>query len=138
MQIPRIGTAQIVREGSDIRLIGIGCTTHSCLEAAALLQAEQIEAEVIDLLTLAPLDEETIFASVRRTHRLVIVDEDTPVASIGRDIAARVADRCFDSLDGPIKCVSAPDTPVLFSAVLEALYMPRAGQVVAAVHAIMG
>ncbi|MFZ1414950.1 MAG: alpha-ketoacid dehydrogenase subunit beta [Defluviicoccus sp.] len=133
-----IGKAEIVREGTDITLIGIGCTTHTCLEAAALLQAEQIEAEVIDLLTLAPLDEETIFASVRRTHRLVIVDEDTPVASIGRDIAARVADRCFDFLDGPIKCVSAPDTPVPFSAVLEALYTPRVDQVVAAVHDIMG
>lgn len=133
-----IGKAEIVRPGSDITLIGIGCTTHTCLEAAEFLAAEQIEAEVIDLLTLAPLDEETVFASVRRTHRLVIVDEDTPVASIGRDIAARVADHCFDFLDGPIKCVSAPDTPVPFSAVLEALYTPGVDQVVAAVHDVMG
>jgi 2-oxoisovalerate dehydrogenase E1 component len=133
-----IGKAEIVRPGADVTLVGIGSTTHTCLEAAAQLLADEIEAEVIDLLTLAPLDEETIFASVRRTHRLVVVDEDNPVASIGRDIAARVADQCFDFLDGPVKCVTAPDTPVPFSAVLEALYTPRAEHVAGAVRAIIG
>jgi pyruvate dehydrogenase E1 component beta subunit len=109
--------------------------THVCLEAARTLAAEGIEAEVIDLLTLVPLDEPTIFKSVARTHRLVVADEDTATCSMARDVAARVADRAFDSLDAPIKTVTAPDTPVPFSAVLEALYTPQAQRVVEAVRA---
>ncbi len=93
-----------------------------------------IDAEVVDVLTLAPLDEETILESVKRTHRLVVVDEDNPVCSMARDIAARAADKAFDYLDAPVKTVTAPDTPVPFSAVLEWLYTPQAAQVVAAVR----
>ncbi len=126
-----IGRAEIVRKGTDVTLCGIGRTTHLCLEAAETLsRQEHIEAEVIDLLTLAPLDEETIFESVRRTHRLIIVDEDNPVCSMARDIAARAADVTFDYLDAPIKTVTAPDTPVPFSAVLEAIYSPQAEDIV--------
>ncbi|MFL6228045.1 MAG: alpha-ketoacid dehydrogenase subunit beta [Pyrinomonadaceae bacterium] len=133
-----IGRAEIVRRGADVTLCGIGRMTHVCLEAAAALAAEGIDAEVLDVLTLAPLDEETIFESVRRTHRLVVVDEDTPVASMGRDIAARVADSVFDYLDAPVKTVCAPDTPVPFAAVLEAEYVPNAEKVVAAVRRQIG
>ena len=133
-----IGKAQIIRRGHDITLVGIGRMTHLCLEAAEQLAVEEIEAEVVDLLTINPLDEETILESVRRTHRLVVVDEDTPVCSLARDIAARVADKAFDYLDGPIKTVTAADTPVPFAAVLEALYTPRPEQVVAAVHELFG
>jgi acetoin:2,6-dichlorophenolindophenol oxidoreductase subunit beta len=133
-----IGKAQIVRRGHDITLVGIGRMTHLCLEAAEQLAVEEIEAEVVDLLTINPLDEETILESVRRTHRLVVVDEDTPVCSLARDIAARVADQAFDYLDGPIKTVTAADSPVPFAAVLEALYTPRPEQVVAAVHEVFG
>ncbi|HWW00423.1 MAG TPA: alpha-ketoacid dehydrogenase subunit beta [Candidatus Acidoferrum sp.] len=129
-----IGKAEIVRRGTDVTLCGAGRMVHLCLEAADALAKEQISAEVIDLLTLNPLDEETIFQSVRQTHRLVVVDEDTPVCSVARDIAARVAERAFDYLDAPIKTVTAADTPVPFSAVLEALYTPRAEQILAAVH----
>ena len=133
-----IGKAQIIRRGCDVTLVGIGRMTHLCLEAAEQLAVEEIEAEVVDLLTINPLDEETILESVRRTHRLVVVDEDTPVCSLARDIAARVADKAFDYLDGPIKTVTAADTPVPFAAVLEALYTPRPEQVVAAVHELFG
>ena len=112
--------------------------THVCLEAAETLAAEGIGAEVVDVLTLAPLDEATILESVARTRRLVVVDEDTPVASMARDIAARVADRGFDNLDAPIKTLNAPDTPVPFAAVLEAHYVPRACQVVSTVHELLG
>ena len=133
-----IGRAQVVRKGRDITLCGIGRMTHICSEAANALLSEGIDAEVIDVLTISPLDEETILQSVSRTHRLVIVDEDTPTASVARDIAARVADKAFDYLDGPIKTVTAPDTPVPFSAVLEAQYTPSAKQVISAVHAIFG
>jgi pyruvate dehydrogenase E1 component beta subunit len=133
-----LGKAEIVREGRDVTLCGIGRMTHVCLEAAERLAAAGVEAEVVDVLTLAPLDEERIVESVRRTHRLVVVDEDTPVASMARDIAARVADSAFDWLEAPVKTVTAPDTPVPFAAVLEAEYIPNADKVVAAVREQLG
>lgn len=133
-----IGRAEIVRKGSHVTLCGAGRMTHLCLEAAETLDQEKISAEVIDLLTLNPLDEETIFESVRRTHRLVVVDEDTPVCSLARDIAARVADQVFDYLDAPIKTVTAADTPVPFCAPLEALYTPRVEQIISAVRQQVG
>lgn len=133
-----IGKAEVVRRGRDLTLCGIGRMTHVCLEAAGALSAEGIEAEVVDVLTLSPLDEATILESVARTRRLVVVDEDTPTASMARDIAARVADKGFDSLDAPIKTVTAPEAPVPFAAVLEAHYVPSPPQVVAAVHALLG
>jgi pyruvate dehydrogenase E1 component beta subunit len=112
--------------------------THVCLEAAESLAAKGIDAEVVDVLTLSPLDEGTILESVARTRRLVVVDEDTPVASMARDIAARVAEKAFDDLDAPVKIVTAPDTPVPFAAVLEAHYVPRPTQVISAVHDLFG
>jgi hypothetical protein len=133
-----IGRAEVVRRGSDVTLVGIGRMTHVCLEAAERLAAEGTSAEVVDLLTLAPLDEATVLESVSRTHRLVVVDEDTPTASMARDIAARVADKGFDWLDAPIKTVTAPAAPVPFAAVLEALYAPQAANVVAAVDELFG
>ena len=133
-----IGSAQIVRRGRDVTLCGIGRMTHICSEAADSLSAEGIDAEVVDVLTLSPLDEGTILESVSRTRRLVVVDEDTPVCSAARDIAARVADKGFDNLDAPIKTVTAPDTPVPFSAVLEAHYTPGPAQVISAVHELFG
>src|SRR5712691_3631823 len=128
-----IGRAEIVRPGSDVTLCAIGRMTHVCLEAATTLAAQGINAEVVDVLTLSPLDEHTILDSVARTRRLIVVDEDTPTASMARDIAARVAEKAFDDLDAPIKTITAPDTPVPFAAVLEAYYVPRPAQVVSAV-----
>jgi pyruvate/2-oxoglutarate/acetoin dehydrogenase E1 component len=133
-----IGRADVVREGRDVTLCGIGRMTHICLEAADRLSERGVEAEVVDVLTLTPLDEETILHSVRRTHRLVVVDEANPVASMARDIAARVADQAFNWLEAPVKTVTAPDTPVPFAAVLEAEYIPNADKVVAAVREQLG
>jgi pyruvate dehydrogenase E1 component beta subunit len=133
-----IGRAEIVRRGRDVTLCGIGRMTHVSLEAAAILAADGIEAEVVDVLTLAPLDEARILESVARTRRLVVVDEDTPTASMARDIAARIGERGFDYLDAPIKTVTAPETPVPFSAVLEARYTPNAERVIAAVRELFG
>ncbi len=133
-----IGRAEVVRRGRDVTLCGIGRMTHVCVEAAEVLAAEGISAEVVDILTLAPLDEVTILESVAKTRRLVVVDEDTPTASMARDIAARVADKGFDWLDAPIRTVTAPETPVPFAAVLEAHYVPRSANVVTAVHALLG
>ena len=133
-----IGKCEIVRQGADVTLVGIGRMTHVCLEAAGTLAEEGIEAEVIDVLTINPLDETTIVDSVKRTHRLVVVDEDTPVCSMARDIAARIADHAFDYLDAPIKTVTAADAPVPFAAVLEANYTPNAGMVIGAVRDQLG
>lgn len=133
-----LGRAEVVRPGTDVTLCGIGRMTHVCLAAAELLAADGIAAEVVDVLTLAPLDEATILGSVERTHRLVVVDEDTPTAGMARDIAARAADQAFDFLDAPIKTVTAPETPVPFAAVLENLYVPTPEKVVAAVREQMG
>jgi pyruvate dehydrogenase E1 component beta subunit len=133
-----IGKAEVVRRGQHVTLCSIGRMTHVCLEAADRLSERGIEAEVVDVLSLAPLDEETIMESVRRTHRLVVADEDTPVASMGRDIAARAADQAFDWLDAPIRTVTAPNTPVPFAAVLEAEYVPDVDSVLAAVDAQLG
>jgi acetoin:2,6-dichlorophenolindophenol oxidoreductase subunit beta len=133
-----IGKAEVIRRGRDVTLCGIGRMTHVCLEAAQSLAATGVQAEVVDVLTLSPLDEATILESVVRTRRLIVVDEDTPTASMARDIAARVADKGFDYLDAPIKTVTAPDTPVPFAAALEAHYVPRAEQVISAVQALVG
>lgn len=133
-----LGRAEILRRGCNVTLCGIGRMTHICSEAAESLLAEGVDAEVVDVLTLSPLDEDTILESVSRTRRLVVVDEDTPVCSVARDIAARVADKGFDNLDAPIKTVTAPDTPVPFSAVLEAHYTPGPAQVISAVHELLG
>lgn len=133
-----IGRAEVIRRGRDVTLCGIGRMTHICTEAADSLSEEGIDAEVVDVLTLSPLDEDTILESVSRTRRLVVVDEDTPVCSVARDIAARVADKGFDNLDAPIKTVTAPDTPVPFSAVLEVHYTPGPAQIISAVHELFG
>jgi pyruvate/2-oxoglutarate/acetoin dehydrogenase E1 component len=133
-----IGRCEIVRPGKDVTLVGIGRLTHVCLEAAETLAAEGIAAEVIDVLTINPLDEETIINSVKRTHRLVVADEDTPVCSMARDIASRVADAAFDYLDAPIKTINAANTPVPFAAVLEANYAPNVERVVAVVKEQLG
>ncbi|HEY3081865.1 MAG TPA: transketolase C-terminal domain-containing protein [Chloroflexota bacterium] len=133
-----IGQAEVVRRGRDVTLCGIGRMTRMCLEAAAKLAAEGIEAEVVDVLTLAPLDEDTILESVAHTRRLVVVDEDTPTASMARDIAARVADKGFDNLDAPVKTVTAPEAPVPFAAALERHYAPTPDAIVATVQAQLG
>jgi len=127
-----------VRNGKDITLCGIGRMTHVCIEAAEQLATNGVYAEVVDVMTLAPLDESTIMKSVMKTRRLVVVDEDTPTASMARDIAARIADSCFDWLDAPVKIVTAPDTPVPFAGVLENNYTPRPEQVVAVVRDLLG
>ena len=128
----RSARREVVRSGKDVTLVRHRPDDSRLPRSGRDPAADGASsAEVVDVLTLAPLDEATILESVKRTHRLVVVDEDNPVASMARDIAARVADKGFDWLDAPIKTVTAPDTPVPFSAVLEALYTPRAAQVVA-------
>ncbi len=132
-----IGRAEVIRSGNDVTLCGIGQMTHVCLEAADALAVEGISAEVVDVLTLAPLDETTILSSVARTGRLVVVDEDTPTASMARDIAARVADKGFELLLAPVRTVTSPDTPIPFAAVLEEHYVPAPAQVISAARSVL-
>jgi pyruvate dehydrogenase E1 component beta subunit len=120
-----IGKARTIRPGRDVTLLGISQMTNVCREAATLLTAENVDAEVIDLLSLAPLDEQCLVESVRRTKHLVIVDEDWPHCSIAGAVAALIADKAIDYLDGPIKTVTGAATPVPYSGVLEAAYVPN-------------
>jgi pyruvate/2-oxoglutarate/acetoin dehydrogenase E1 component len=134
--VVEIGKAAVVREGSDVTLVGVGRTVQVALEAAALLEAEGTSAEVVDLRTLHPLDEDTILASLANTRRLVVIDEATPRCGIASDVAALCVDRGFDLLDGPVKKVTAPHSPVPFSPVLEDAFMPSAARVIEAVREI--
>ena len=133
-----IGQARTVREGTDITLVGISKMTSVCLEAAELLSAEGINAEVVDLLSVFPIDYDHIIASIQKTHRMVIVDEDTPTCSVAADIAATVGEEAFDSLDAPIMRVQAPHTPVPYARELELAYIPDAQRVVKTVREVFG
>ena len=132
-----LGVADVKREGDDVTIVAISRMVHQALAAADALSAEGIEAEVIDPRTLSPLDDETILNSVAKTHRLLIVDEDNPRCSVATDIAAMVADKGFDTLDAPIKRVTAPHTPVPFSPPLEQFYVPSPDRIAEAVREIV-
>jgi pyruvate/2-oxoglutarate/acetoin dehydrogenase E1 component len=127
------GVADIKREGTDVTVVAISRMVHQSLAAAKALANE---GEIVDPRTLSPLDDETILASVRKTHRLVVVDEDNPRCSVATDIAALVADKGFDYLDAPIKIVTAPHTPVPFSPPLEQLYVPSPERIAETVRAL--
>ena len=133
-----LGKADIAREGTDVTLIGISYTTQVCLQAAQELEGEGVSAEVIDLLSLSPMDNEAILNSVRKTRKIVIVDEDYPRCSIASDISALVAEEAFDYLDAPPKRVNPPHTSVPYSRPLEELYVPNKDMVVSAAHEVLG
>ena len=133
-----IGRARILREGSDVTLTGVGYTTQVCLEAAEELAAQGHSAEVVDLLSVSPLDEEAILESVRKTRRVVIVDEDYPRCSFASDVSALVAEEAFDYLDAPPKRVTPPHTSVPYSTALEPLFLPSKERVVAAAMEVLG
>lgn len=133
-----LGKADVKRSGKDVTIVAIGKMVHTALEAAARLAAEGIQAEVVDPRTLQPLDEDTILTSVRRTGRLVVVDEANPRCSMASEIAAVVASKGFDFLDAPIRLVTPPHVPVPFSPPLEDAYIPSAERIVAAAHETRG
>ena len=132
-----IGKAHIAREGTDVTLIGISYTTHLCLQAAEMLAQQGYSAEVVDLLSLSPLDEETILESVKKTRKIVITDEDYPRCSVASDISALAVEQAFDYLDAPPRRVSAPHASVPYSPALEKFHPPRAEDVVAAALAVL-
>lgn len=131
-----LGRARVAREGSDVSLVGFGATVRTALLAAEALEREGTSAEVLDLRSLQPLDEDAILATLAKTGRLVVVDESTPRCSVASDVAALCVDRGFDLLNAPVKRVTAPHAPVPFSAVLEDAYLPGPDAIVAAVRAM--
>ncbi len=116
-----IGKANVSRKGKDVTIVSYSLMMHRALEAAEKLAAEGIEAEVIDLRTISPIDKETIFESVRKTKRLVIVHEAVKQGGVGAEISALVAEEMIDWLDAPIRRIGAPFVPVPFSPPLEQL-----------------
>lgn len=131
-----IGRAQIIRSGTDVTLVSYARGVRHCLEAAEQLAAAGINAEVINLRSLRPLDMDTIIASVRRTNRLVTVEEGWSVAGIGAEIAAQVQEQAFDALDAPIKRVSGVDVPMPYAENLEAMALPDAAKIIHAVRQV--
>jgi pyruvate dehydrogenase E1 component beta subunit len=131
-----IGVADIKREGSDVTVVAVGLMVHRALAAANKLQEKGISLEIVDLRSLAPIDKQTIINSVKKTGRLVIMDEEPKTASASAEIAAIVAEEAFDLLDAPIKRVCAPDTPIPFSPTLEKAWMPDEEDLIKAVTEI--
>ncbi|AST96950.1 acetoin dehydrogenase E1 component beta subunit [Niallia circulans] len=124
-----IGKANVIREGKDMTIVAIGKMVQVAEETAQILAKDDISVEVIDLRTVAPWDEETVMDSVKKTGRLIVIDESNPHNNTATDIASVVADKAFDYLDGPIKTVCAPNTPVPFATNLEQAYIPDAAKV---------
>ncbi len=131
-----IGRAGVLRPGRDVTIVAFSRMCAVALEAAEMLAGEGIDAEVIDLRTLRPLDRETIAASIRKTNRIVSVEEGWPVAGIGSEIAAIAMEDAFDWLDAPAMRVTGEDVPMPYAANLEALALPDAARVAAAARAV--
>lgn len=132
-----LGVADVKREGKDISLIAHGRAALTALKAAELLEAEHdVSAEVIDLRSIRPLDEEAILRSVRKTHRAVLIEENKPFCGVGAQIAATIQEQCFDDLDAPVLRISAIDAPAIYSPKMEAKQLPRPTDVVAKVLSI--
>ncbi|AHV98875.1 alpha-ketoacid dehydrogenase subunit beta [Paenibacillus sabinae] len=131
------GSARIAREGSDVSIITYGKQVHDALKAAAALAKDGIEAEVIDLRSLYPLDKETIFGSVGKTHRALVVTEEVKRGGYGGELSALISEQCFDELDAPVVRIGALDAPVPYSQVLESLVLPSAEDIIKGVKEML-
>jgi len=132
-----IGKAHINRPGSDLTLITYSRSLKATRAAADKLAEENIDAEVIDLRTIRPLDLDTLLNSVSKTHRAVIVEEDWPYCGVGAGIADRITQRVFDELDAPIRRVAAKDAPIPYNRTLENSMLPSVERVIAAAHDVL-
>jgi len=130
-----IGKAKVVREGADVTITAFSIMVGKAIEAAEMLAAEGIDAEVIDLRTIRPLDTDTIVNSVKKTNRIVSAEEGWPFSGIGSEIAARMMEAAFDWLDAPVMRVCAEDVPLPYAANLEKLALPQAADIAAAAKA---
>src|ERR1044072_1067953 len=126
-----------MRQGRDLTLVGYGASTWTCIEVAEALAQEGAQAEVVDLRTLVPYDEETVLASVKKTGRSRVVHEDQLTEGFGAEVVARLADAAFPWLDAPIKRVAYPDRPEPYSRVLEQELLPGKDKVLAAAREVL-
>ncbi len=129
-----LGKARVAREGSDVSIVTYASTVWKSLEAAEQLAAEGISVEVLDLRTLAPMDDEAIFRTVKKTNRLLVVHEDTRTGGIAGEITARVSETCFEWLDAPVLRVTAADIPLPYAPPLEDYVLPQTSDIVRAVR----
>ena len=132
-----LGVADVKREGKDATIVTLGRMVHFSLEAAEMLASDGMDVEVLDLRSISPMDNDAVLESVRKTHRLVLVDEDNPRCSLATDVIALVADGAFDYLDAPPKMVTAPHAPVPFSPTLEDAYIPTVDSIASTVRSLM-
>jgi len=135
--VVEMGKAQVVRKGTDCTIVAYSRMTHVALEAATELEKEGISAEVVDLRSLRPLDEDTIADSVKRTHRCVVVHEGWPYGGVGAEICDRVQRLAFDWLEAPILRISQLDVGMPYNAKLEQACMPQASRVIDAVRRVV-
>lgn len=133
-----IGKARLAREGRHLSVITYGAMLHVALEAAARLEAEGLDLEILDLRTIKPLDEEAVVATVRKTSRVIVLTEEQETGSVAGDVAARIAERAFDWLDAPVSRLCCPDTPVPYSPALEDAYLPNVDKLVALARRVTG
>lgn len=132
-----LGEADVKRPGKDVTILALSAMVHKALAAAEVLSKEGIEAEIIDPRTLNPLDKKTLLESVRKTHRLVIVEEGCKTGGVGAEISALVAEEEIGHLEAPIKRVAAYDTPIPFSPPLEKHVIPDEGRIIQAIREVM-
>ena len=132
-----LGVADVIRNGSDVTVVSFGKILKEAVKAADTLSAQGIALEIIDLRTIRPLDMATIIASVKKTNRLVILEESWPFGSIASEIAFQVQDNAFDYLDAPVQKINTADTPAPYSPVLLEEWLPSAQDVVYAVNRVM-
>ncbi|KRB86625.1 pyruvate dehydrogenase [Sphingomonas sp. Root710] len=132
-----IGKARICREGSDVTIVSYSIGVGVALEAAKQLEAEGVDAEVIDLRTLRPLDKATVLASLKKTNRMIVVEEGWPVCSISSEIIAIAMEEGFDDLDAPVRRVTNEDVPMPYAANLEKAALLKVSDVVAAAKSVM-
>src|SRR5881409_1461744 len=126
-----IGKARIHREGDDVSVITWGAMVYTADEAARTLEGEGVSVEIVDLRTVLPGDKEAVLASARKTSKVLVLHEDTRTGGFGAEVAATIAEEAFEDLDGPIKRIAAPDSPVPFSPPLEAAFIPQVDDVLA-------
>ena len=131
-----IGKARVLREGTDVTLTAFSISVDYALQAADALAADGVSAEVIDLRSLRPLDTETVVNSVRKTNRLVNIEEGWPQNGIGAEIAAQMMELAFDDLDAPVLRVTGKDVPMPYAANLEKLALPTVEDVIAAAKSV--
>ena len=136
--ITPIGKAQVVKEGKDITIVSIGRMLAEAEKAISVLEGSGIKAELIDLLTVNPFDMETIYSSVKKTSRCVIIHEAKKIMGCGAEIAAALQEDLFDWLDAPVARVAAPFTHIAFQPALEKHYLPDAEKLVAKVKGMIG